>query len=56
MTTEESQKEFEAWMQEHHGRLELYKYPHDGDGYWSGKYQLAAVQLAWEAWQKAREK
>jgi hypothetical protein len=49
MTEDESRKQFEAWISgppfEHH--VSRYR----SDGFWTGVYMSAQVDLAWQAWQ-----
>lgn len=52
----DSRKEFEAWITKPPFECNIDRYPNDPGRYgWPGAYHVYEVELAWEAWQAARQ-
>lgn len=52
----ESRAEFEAWITKPPFERNVDRYPNDPTRYgWPGAYQVYEIELAWEAWQAARQ-
>lgn len=56
MTSDESREQFEAWITAPPYERDVSRWSNDPTKHsWPGNYEEYAVQLAWEAWQAARE-
>jgi len=53
---QQSRKEFEEWIQSPPIEKSVVRFGSDWGSGWQGQYHSYEVQLAWESWQKAREK
>jgi len=52
--TEEQRKAFEAWLAEPPHEQDVSRFPEKHGYRWEGNYCHLPVQIAWEAWQKAK--